>query len=89
VEFSYIPGKSRAPRSGDSISGSGACAGVTPVILADYERKLERLHAVIEQDFQEGDAALADKISMLTTAGIIRGNGPPKSNPVTQEALRL
>jgi hypothetical protein len=34
-------------------------------------------------------AALADKTTKLTTAGIIRANAEPKPNPVSQAALWL
>lgn len=57
-------------------------AGVTPRQTEQWEK----LAAVPQQDFE---AALADKTTMPTTAGIIRASAEPKRNPVSAEALWL
>jgi len=57
-------------------------AGVTE----DQARQWEKLAAVREPEFE---AALADKTTMPTTAGIIRASAEPKPNPVSQDALWL
>jgi hypothetical protein len=46
----------------------------------------QKLAAVPQEEF---DAALADKATMPTTAGIIRATAEPKQNPVNNEALWL